>query len=80
MTALRERKSKLTFETSDLHRECGKYRAVVIEAEPEFAILRLKGTRTRLSVSWAGIYAFAARCEADRVRREKAAAKKGRGK
>lgn len=77
MTALRARKSRLTFETADLQREAGRYRPVVIEAEPEACIVRLKGTRTRLAVSWAGIYQYAAKCEADRIRREKVAAKKG---
>jgi hypothetical protein len=81
MTALEQRKTRLTFETADGIRETGRYRAVVVEAEPESAIFRLKGTRHRIRVSWAGLYQFAARCEADRIRRDKALerqAKKGR--
>jgi hypothetical protein len=81
MTALEQRKTKLTFETADGIRETGRHRAVVIEAEPEYAVFRLKGTRHRIRVSWAGLYQFAAKCEADRARRDKDAertAKKGR--
>lgn len=75
---LQTRRTRLIFETASLVRERGRYRAVVVQAEPEFAILRLKGTRHALHLSWDGIYAFAARCEADRKQREKAALKKGR--
>jgi hypothetical protein len=80
MTALEQRKTKLTFETADYYKERSKSRAVVIEAEPEYAVFRLKGTRHRIRVSWVGLYQFAARCEADRARRDKLAernAKKG---
>jgi hypothetical protein len=76
MTALRERKTRLTFETADEIRDRGRYRAVVVEAEPDYAVLRLKGTRHRFQVSWAGLYQYAAKCEVDRLRREKAASRK----
>ncbi len=81
MTALDQRKTRLTFQTADELRESGKSRAVVIEAEPEYAVFRLKGTRHRISISWVGLYQFAAKCEADRARRDKLTgrkAKKGR--
>jgi len=71
MTALDQRKTRLTFQTADELRETGKTRAVIIEAEPAFAVFRLKGTRHRISVSWVGLYQFAAKCEADRARRDK---------
>jgi hypothetical protein len=80
MTALEQRKTKLTFETADQFREAGKDRAVIVEAEPEYAVFRLKGTRHRIRVSWVGLYQFAARCEAERALRDKKAernAKKG---
>jgi hypothetical protein len=77
MTALAQRKTKLTFETADSIRQGRSSRPIVIEAEPEYAVLRLKGTRGRLTVTWAGIYVFAAKCKADSIRREKAASKKG---
>jgi hypothetical protein len=73
MTALEQRKTKLTFETADYYNERGKSRAVVIEAEPEYAVFRLKGTRHRIRVSWVGLFQFAGKCEADRARRDKQA-------
>jgi len=48
MTALEQRKTRLTFQTADELRETGKTRAVIIEAEPAFAVFRLKGTRHRI--------------------------------
>lgn len=80
MTALQERRTRLTFETADSVRSRGAYRAVVIEAEPRTCIIRLKGTRKRYSVSWAAVHDFAAKQEADALRREKAAAKKAPAK
>ena len=78
MTALEQRKTKLTFETADVFHEAGKDRAVIVEAEPEFAVLRLKGTNHRIRVSWVGLYQFAAKCEADRAHREKLAERTAR--
>jgi len=42
---LEKRKSKLTFETASLVRERGKYRAVTVQAEPDFARFKLKGLK-----------------------------------
>lgn len=80
MTALRERRTKLTFETSDIIRERGKLREVVIEAQPLCALVRLKGTRKAFPISYAAIYHAAARIEAERVRAEKKAARKARAR
>jgi len=71
MTALNKRKSRLTFETADTLFECGSNRAVVIEAEPEYITLRLKGLQHRVSIAWGAVYHFAARIEADAARKEK---------
>jgi hypothetical protein len=76
MTALRERKTRLTFETADELRERGDYRAVVVEAEPTHAVLRLKGLRNRVSISWGAVYQFAMKLRADQLRREKQEARK----
>lgn len=75
---LTDRKTRLVFETADEIRERGKYRQVVIEAQPTHATIRLKGTHKRLLLSWAGIYQFAAKAEADRIRSEKKAARKAK--
>ena len=77
MTSLDKRKSKLVFETCGLVRERGKYRQVVIQAEPHYAIIRLKGTRTTFPISYEAIYHHAAKIQSERVRAEKRAAKKG---
>jgi len=80
VTALLARKTRLTFETADTIRERGKLREVVVEAHPGYAVIRLKNTRKRFELSWGGMYQIAAKLEADNVRREKAAAKKAKGR
>ena len=68
---LQKRKSRLTFETSAEIRERGKYRPVVVQAEPDFARIRLKGMKHYVDVSWEGIYHFASKVAADRARTAK---------
>lgn len=80
MTALSERKTRLTFETAATVRERGRSREVVIEAQPYLALVRLKGTRKTFPISYTTIYETAARIEAERVRAEKKAARKARAK
>jgi hypothetical protein len=75
MSKLETRKSKLTFETASTVWQRGRRRPVVIQAEPDYARVRLKGTRSFIDVSWEGIYAFAAKVQADRNKRERLAAK-----
>lgn len=79
MGKLTQRKTKLTFETASEVRYRRQDRALIIEAEPTHVVIRLKGTRQRLSLSWDGIYAYAALKAADKVRAEKKAAKKKAG-
>jgi hypothetical protein len=79
MTTLEKRKSRLQIITSDVVRERGKLREVVLEAHPYFATVRLKGMRSSFEVSWAGIYNMAVRLEVEKKRAEKKAAKKYRG-
>lgn len=78
MTALAKRKSRLTFETSDAVRYRGRLREVVIEATEYTAAVRLKGTRQRFEMSWAGIYNHAVRVAVEKARAEKKAKKGGR--
>lgn len=79
MTSLEKRKSQLRIITSDVVREHGKLREVVLEAHPYYATVRLKGMRSGYQVSWAGIYNMAVRLHVERARAEKKAAKKDRG-
>lgn len=78
MTALAKRKSRLTFETSDSVRYRGRLREVVIEATEYTAAVRLKGTRQRFEMSWAGIYNHAVRVAVEKARSEKKTRKVGR--
>ena len=71
MTALTQRKTRLTFETADTLFECGANRTVVVEAEPEYVTLRLKGLQHRVSITWGALYHYVARIEADRARQTK---------
>jgi hypothetical protein len=75
MTALSQRKSKLTFETGDTMRERGRSREIIIEAEDTFAYVRLKGTRTRFAIEWSAIYTAATKLAAAQQRRERLAGK-----
>ena len=68
MTYLRDRKSRLSFVTNSTARYRGRDRAIVMEALPEYAAVRLLGTRTRYEVSWRAIFDLAAEI---RVRRER---------
>ena len=79
MTRLDKRKSKLIIETSDTVRERGRLREVIVEPHSNGYTLsvRLKGCRMKYDLSWGGVYAFAARVAADRMRAEKKA-KKGK--
>ncbi len=64
MTALTQRKTRLTFETADTVRN----RPVVVECEPYCATVRLKGKRIRYSISWASVFYKAAEIAADNLR------------
>lgn len=77
MTALAQRKSKLTFETGDHVREAGRLRAVVIECENTFAYVRLKGTRTRYQVEWSAMYSVAVKQHVAALKAEKKAKRLG---
>lgn len=76
MTSLVERKSRLVFETSCEVRAKGRYRQVVIEARPEYAIIRLKGIHSKYMLPWDAIHDLAARLQAEKLRREKAEKRK----
>jgi hypothetical protein len=61
MTRLRQRKTKLEFITNATMRYRGRERDVVIEAFPDYAVIRLLGTRVRYEISWRGVHDQAAR-------------------
>lgn len=77
MTALYNRKTKLTFETGDVVRERGKLRAVIVETTGgTVAFVRLKGTRQRYPFEWSQVLHMAAKIAAAQVRAEKLAARR----
>lgn len=73
---LAKRKSRLSFITNSSARYRGKERDIVIEVYPEYAAVRLLGTRTRYEVSWRGIFDLAAEIHARREREARKIARK----
>ena len=71
MNYLRERKRRLSLITNSTARYRGKERAIVIEVFPEYAAVRLLGTRTRYEVSWRAVFDLAAKIHARRERQRK---------
>jgi hypothetical protein len=78
MQRVSNRMTQLAFITNATARYAGKERAIVIEVQPDTASVRLQGTRTRYEISWRGVFDYAARVTADRVRAERIAARKAR--
>jgi hypothetical protein len=80
---LAQRKSRLTFITNSTARYRGKDREIVIEVYPDYAAVRLLGTRTRYEASWRAIHDLAAeifsRRERERRKAERIAKKGTRG-
>ncbi|HEY2351967.1 MAG TPA: hypothetical protein VGH83_05620 [Candidatus Acidoferrum sp.] len=78
MSSLDKRKTRLVFTTCDTVRERGRSRAVVIEAQPYYAVVRLAGCRTAYPISYAAIFHAAARIAAEKLYAEKKAQRKGK--
>jgi hypothetical protein len=76
MSRLALRSTRAMFTTEDEVRSRGKYRKVVIELKPMFAMVRLAGMRTAFPVAYDAIYHMGAKIAARNARAEKAAAKK----
>lgn len=71
MTALSQRRTKLVIETSGQIREQGRYREVIIEAQPYHAVVRLKGLRTSFEISYEAIYSLAVKQAVAKERAER---------
>jgi hypothetical protein len=65
-----ERKAQIIFVTASSVQENSKKRRVVIESRPEFAIVKLQGSRERFSIAWELIYDVAKRRHAENLRLE----------
>jgi hypothetical protein len=71
MTYLRKRKRRLSFITNSTARYRGREREIVMEVFPEYARVRLLGTRTRYEVSWRAVFDLAAEIQVRRDRKRK---------
>jgi hypothetical protein len=82
MAYLIEHKAKTLYVTASSVSENGKKRKIVIESRPEFAIVRLAGTRGEFPITWKMIYEAAMRHHAENLRLEAEAekARKARNK
>jgi hypothetical protein len=78
MTALRNRKTRLSFETDQEIRYRGKMRPVVVHPNPWYCTVRLKGSRICYDVSWETIFAKGAQLFADKQKAERKAARRAR--
>jgi hypothetical protein len=67
MTAIVDRKTRLEFETAATVRG----RAIVIEATPQVAVIRLKGSRESYEVDWAGVFWLGVKKSAEWKRSQK---------
>jgi hypothetical protein len=76
MGCLLERKAQIIFVSASSVNESGKKRKIVIESRPEFAILRLNGSRKRFPIAWELIYEIAKRNHATNIDLENHAERK----
>ena len=65
MAYLIERKAQSLYVTASSVSENGKKRKIVVESRPEFAIVRLAGSRGEFPISWKMIYEAAMRHHAE---------------
>lgn len=75
MGHLIERTAQNLFITASSVKENGKKRKIVIESRPEFAIVKLAGSRERFPLSWETIYQLAKQHQANNLRLEAEAQK-----
>ncbi len=72
MGCLLERKAQVIFITASSVKENGKKQKVVIESRPEFAIVRLSGSRERFPIAWELIYEVAKTRQEKNIKKESA--------
>ena len=56
----------------------GRHRNIIVETRPEFAILKLRGTKTRYPLAWEAIFELAVKRDAANRRIERRAASEPR--
>ena len=70
MAYLIEHKAQTLYVTASSVSENGKKRKIVVESRPEFAIVRLAGSRGEFPIAWKMIYEAAMRHHAENLRLE----------
>ena len=75
MAYLIERKARSLYVTASSVSENGKKRKIVVESRPEFAVVRLAGSRGEFPIAWKMIYEAAMRHHAENLRLEAEAEK-----
>ena len=70
MGCLLDRKAQIIFVSASSVDESGKKRRVVIESRPEFAIVKLNGSKKRYPIAWEMIYEIAKQNHAKNLRLE----------
>ena len=70
MAYLIEHKAQTLYVTASSVSENGKKRKIVVESRPEFAIVRLAGSRGEFPIAWKIIYEAAMRHHAENLRLE----------
>ena len=70
MAYLIERKAQSLYVTASSVSENGKKRKIVVESRPEFAIVKLAGSRGEFPIAWKMIYEAAMRHHAENLRLE----------
>lgn len=78
MTSLETRQTRLIFKTSDLTRDKGKLREVIVEARPRTCTIRLSGLRSSYTLEWGAVYSLAVKMAVASAAKEKRELKKGR--
>jgi hypothetical protein len=76
MGCLIERQAQSIFVTASSVNENSKKRKIVIESRPEFAIVKLLGSKKCFPISWGMIYEAATRHNANNLKREADAEKR----
>jgi hypothetical protein len=75
MAYLIERKAQSLYVTASSVSQNGEKRKIVVESRPEFAIVRLAGSRGEFPIAWKMIYEAAMRHHAENLRLEAEAEK-----
>ncbi len=70
MGYIAEPKTTITFVTACKAVEDGRARNITLEIRPEFAILKLDGTRKRYPLAWERIFELARKLDVSNERRE----------